>query len=247
MDHNESNQTASGAPEREGILPADAAPETERAAQAAEAPETEPERRDAEAEETEETEEIEESAQKAVLRKFWQSTNYLLVPMVAVFLLLGVFFSLAYVPSGSMEPTLPTKSHFIGWRLPYFLGDPVPERGDIVMFRSEELDELLVKRVIGLPGDVITFQDGDVYVNGALLEEPYLDWEHRHITEATGELSVFEVPEDSVFVLGDNRDSSFDSRRWNNPYIHVRKIRSKAIVDVAVLPECTWRGVRLVS
>ncbi len=246
MDHNESNQTG-GAPEQEDLRRTDAAPETEPAVPEAETPETEPEQTGAEAEAETEEAEAEESVQKAVLRKLWQSTNYLLIPMVAVFLLLGVFFSLAYVPSGSMEPTLPTKSHFVGWRLPYFLGDPLPARGDIVMFRSEELDELLVKRVVGLPGDVITFQDGDVYVNGALLDEPYLDREHQHITEATGELSVFEVPEDSIFLLGDNRDSSFDSRRWSNPYIHVKKIRSKAILDVAVLPECTWQGVRFVS
>ena len=92
----------------------------------------------------------EESAQKAVLRRIWDATGYLIVPAVVVFLLLGVIFSLAWVPSGSMEPTLPTKSYFLGWRLPYFFGNPTPERGDIVMFRSEELDELLVKRVIGL-------------------------------------------------------------------------------------------------
>lgn len=189
----------------------------------------------------------EESAQKAALRRIWQSTNFIIIPVVSVFLLLGVFFSLAYVPSGSMEPTLPTNSHFIGWRLPYFIDDPLPRRGDIVMFRSEELDELLVKRVIGLPGDVITFQDGDVYLNGALLEEPYLDAEHQHSTVPKGEREVFEVPEDCIFVMGDNREGSYDSRGWNNPYIHVEKIRSKALVDVAVLPECTWRGVRFVG
>ena len=116
--------------------------------------------------ETVPSEAAEESAQKSALRRLWDSTGYLLVPLVSVFLLLGVIFSLAWVPSGSMEPTLPTKSYFLGWRLPYFFGDPTPARGDIVMFRSEELDELLVKRVIGLGGDTITFADGDVYVNG---------------------------------------------------------------------------------
>lgn len=119
----------------------------------------------------------EASAQKTVLRKIWDSTGYLIVPIVAMFLLLGVFFSLAWVPSSSMEPTLPTKSYFLGWRLPYFLGNPTPERGDIVMFRSDELGELLVKRVIGLPGDVVTLEGGYVYVNGEALEEDYLSEE----------------------------------------------------------------------
>lgn len=98
--------------------------------------------------ETGTAEAAEESPQKSVLRRLWDSTGYLLVPLVSVFLLLGVIFSLAWVPTGSMEPTLPTKSYFLGWRLPYFFGDPTPARGDIVMFRSEELGELLVKRVI---------------------------------------------------------------------------------------------------
>ena len=79
----------------------------------------------------------EESAQKAVLRRIWDSVGYLVVPVVVVFLLLGVVFSLAWVPTGSMEPTLPTKSYFFGWRLPYFVSDPTPERGDIIMFRSD--------------------------------------------------------------------------------------------------------------
>ena len=120
---------------------------------------------------TAQPEAAEESPQKSVLRRLWDSTGYLLVPLVSVFLLLGVIFSLAWVPTGSMEPTLPTKSYFLGWRLPYFFGDPTPAQGDIVMFRSEELGELLVKRVIGLGGDTITFADGDVYVNGEALEE----------------------------------------------------------------------------
>ena len=157
-------------------------------------------------------------------------------------LLLGVIFSLAWVPSGSMEPTLPTKSYFLGWRLPYFFGNPTPERGDIVMFRSEELDELLVKRVIGLPGDTVSLEDGAVYVNGAALEEAYLA--EQGVTWPTAETAVFEVPEGCVFVMGDNRTGSFDSRAWDNPYIPVETIRSKALVDVAFLPQCTWKGVR---
>ena len=195
--------------------------------------------------ETVPSEAAEESAQKSALRRLWDSTGYLLIPLVSVFLLLGVIFSLAWVPSGSMEPTLPTKSYFLGWRLPYFFGDPTPARGDIVMFRSEELDELLVKRVIGLGGDTITFADCDVYVNGEVLEENYLP--EQHITYPTGETEVFEVPEGCIFVMGDNRTGSYDSRAWLTPYIPVEQIRSQALVDIAFLPECTWKGIRLLT
>lgn len=184
---------------------------------------------------------VEESAQKAVLRKIWDSVGYLVVPVVVVFLLLGVVFSLAWVPSGSMEPTLPTKSYFFGWRLPYFFGDPTPERGDIIMFRSDELDELLVKRVVGLPGDTVSLNNGYVYINGEVLEEEYLP--EQGITYQTGSTSVFEVPADCVLVMGDNRTGSYDSRAWGNPYVPVEKIKSKALVDIAFLPQCTWKGV----
>ena len=136
-------------------------------------------------------------------------------------------------------------SCWAGWRLPYFFGDPTPARGDIVMFRSEELGELLVKRVIGLGGDTITFADGDVYVNGEALEETYLP--EQHITYPTGATEVFEVPEGCIFVMGDNRTGSYDSRAWLNPYIPVEQIRSRALVDIAFLPECTWKGVRLLT
>lgn len=187
----------------------------------------------------------EPSAQKAVLRRIWDATGYLIVPIVVMFLLLGVFFSLARVPSGSMEPTLPTKCYFFGLRLPYLIGDPLPVRGDVIMFRSDEYDELMVKRVIGLPGETVSFENGSVYIDGALLEEPYL--EDQSITWPLTDTAVFEVPENSVFVLGDNRTGSLDSRAWNNPYVPAEKIRSRALVAVAFWPSCTWKGVHLLT
>ena len=104
----------------------------------------------------------EESAQKAALRRIWDATGYIIVPIVTMCLLLGVIFSAAWVPSSSMEPTLPKGSGFLGWRLPYFFGDPTPDRGNIVMFYSDQFGDLMVKRVIGLPGDVVTLEGGYV-------------------------------------------------------------------------------------
>ena len=182
------------------------------------------------------------SPQKAALKRIWDATGYLIVPAAVVFLLLGVIFSLAWVPSSSMEPTLPTHSYFLGWRLSYLTGDPAPERGDIIMFRSDELDELLVKRVVGLPGDTVSLADGYVYINGAALEEDYLSV--QGYTWPLTDTDTFTVPEGCVFVMGDNRTNSLDSRAWNDPYVPVEKIRAKALVDVAFWPNCTWKGVR---
>lgn len=175
-------------------------------------------------------------------KRIWDNVSFFVVPFLIFFILMGVVFSVAWVPSGSMEPTLPARSYFLGWRLPYFFADPTPERGDIVMFRSDELDELLVKRTVGLPGDTVSIENGTVCINGEPLNEPYLPAgvETYPMTEET----VFIVPEDHIFVLGDNRPGSFDSRGWQDPYVPLSMIRSKAIVGIAFLPECTWRGVR---
>ena len=130
-----------------------------------------------------------------------------------MFLLLGVFFSLARVPSGSMEPTLPTKCYFFGLRLPYLIGDPLPVRGDVIMFRSDEYDELMVKRVIGLPGETVCIQDGKIYIDGEVLEENYGYYLEGKVMEGYDFSEPVEVGEDEYFVLGDNRNDSLDSRK----------------------------------
>lgn len=177
------------------------------------------------------------------LRKLWDQVGYLVVTALTVLLLFGVIFTLAYVPSGSMETTLPTYSFFIASRLPYTLGDPTPERGDIVMFHSVELGDTLVKRVVGLPGDSLTFADGYVYLNGERLEEAYLPT--QGITWPNMPDDVFTVPEDGVFVMGDHRDDSFDSRFWEEPFVPLSAIKGRALLDISFLPDASWKGVRL--
>ena len=66
--------------------------------------------------------------------RLWHDYGYLVVTLAVVFVLFRVLLQLAYVPSGSMETTIPTKSLLVGWRLPYVVSDPLPERGDIVTF-----------------------------------------------------------------------------------------------------------------
>ena len=109
--------------------------------------------------------------EKMTLALFWKEWRGVLLALAIVFVVCKLILQLAWVPSGSMETTLPTRTLIVGWRLSYLVADPVPERGEIVTFWSDELDELLVKRVIGLPGDTVTFADGYVYVNGERLNE----------------------------------------------------------------------------
>ena len=127
--------------------------------------------------------------EKWTLRRLWKEWGDVVIILAAVFLVFRFVLQVAWVPSGSMETTIPTKSAMIGWRLPFTVSDPLPERGDIITFWSDELNEVLVKRAIGLPGDEISFQGGYVYINGEKQEEEYLP--ARGITESD---KTFVVP-----------------------------------------------------
>lgn len=132
------------------------------------------------------------------------------------------------VPSGSMEPTLNVGDRCFINGLAYAKREP--ERGDIVIFKSDEMGgELLIKRIIGLPCDSISFQDGYIYLNGELVYEEYLPED----TE-TNSFRDFQVPEGCYFVMGDNREDSYDSRFWDNPYVEKEDIKGKMICSISL-------------
>lgn len=158
---------------------------------------------------------------------FWHDYGYLLITVLVVLVLCRGVFQLAFVPTGSMETTIPTNSLLIAWRLPYLVSDPVPERGDVAIFWDEEMNKILVKRTVGLPGEEISFDDGYTYVNGQKLEEDYLP--QQGITQSD---QVFQVPEESLFMMGDNRMGSWDSRFLTQPYIPIHEVQGRALVCV---------------
>ena len=182
---------------------------------------------------------MEENKEKFTLKGFWKEWRGVLIALAAVFVTFKLILQLAWVPTGSMETTLPTKSLIIGWHAGYMVSDPEPERGQIITFWSDELGELLVKRVIGLPGDTVTFSGGYVYVNGEKLNEDYLP--NQGITESSGS---FTVPEGCFLPLGDNRTGSFDARGWNDPYIPFSAIRARVFVAFSFGKDHAWQGVR---
>lgn len=176
-------------------------------------------------------------------RRLWHDYGYLVVTLAVVFVLFRVLLQLAYVPSGSMETTIPTKSLLVGWRLPYVVSDPLPERGDIVTFWNEEMDRVLVKRVIGLPGETVSIKDGFVYINGEKLAEDYLPV--SGITQS--EETAFEVPEGHIFLMGDNRTGSQDSRFWNDPYMPLDQIQGRMLLAISIGPKQSWQGIHWIA
>lgn len=129
------------------------------------------------------------------------------------------------VPSSSMENTIMTNDRVIGFRLTYRFSSP--QEGDIAIFRFPDDESIYyVKRIIGLPGDVIDIKNGQVYKNGSEtpLDEPYLKEEMF-----PEEDMHFEVPEDSYFMMGDNRNLSYDARYWNNTFVKRDKLIAKVM------------------
>ncbi len=139
-----------------------------------------------------------------------------IVPAVLIALLINLFLAQATRVYGqSMEPNLHTDQRLIVEKLSYnryvrqFLSFDGPQQGDVVVIRlGSQQNELLIKRVIGLPGDVVEIHDGQVFVNNQPLNEPYLEG----IT--SGFYGPVTIPPLHIFVLGDNRNFSNDSRNF---------------------------------
>jgi signal peptidase I len=137
----------------------------------------------------------------------------LVVALIIRTFLIGAFF----IPSGSMLPTLEIDDRVLVNKLSYRFGEP--ERGDIIVFdrptaeSNPEIKEL-IKRVIGLPGETIETIDGRVVVDGTPIEEPWLRLDEVNCPNSETPTGITRqvVPEDTVFVMGDNRCDSTDSR-----------------------------------
>lgn len=133
------------------------------------------------------------------------------------------------IESESMVPTLRPNDYVVVNRLAYLFGKP--QRGDIIVLKNpiNPKDIPYIKRVIGLPGDVIHIEANRVYVNGVIINEPYLVVP----THGGGDWTV---PSDSLFVMGDNRNNSSDSRAWGR--VPLENVLGKA--EVIYWPPNHW-------
>ncbi len=165
--------------------------------------------------------------ERTILQELWSYVKILAAAVVIALIINNFIIINATIPTGSMIHTIMKNDRLIGFRLAYIFS--APKRGDIIIFKfPDDTSQKFVKRVIGLPGDVVEIKqetDGvHVYVNGTLLNEPYLHEAMRINKDYT-----YIVPSDSYFVMGDNRNDSKDSRYWQNTYVPKNYILAKAV------------------
>ena len=132
----------------------------------------------------------------------------------------------------SMEPSFYGGDYLIVGKINYKISSP--NRGDVIIFKSDipmntaepsQAKKLLIKRIIGMPGDVINISDNEVSINGEVIDEPYINE-----GGTPGDVVNYVVPKDSYFVMGDNRTVSIDSRRNEVGPVHKDRIIGKALI-----------------
>lgn len=145
-----------------------------------------------------------------------------LVLAIILYFVIDAIFARVQVEQFSMEPTLFQKERLLVNKLSYKIGEP--QRGDIVVFHyPNNPAEDYIKRIVGLPGDKVQIIRGDVVVNGQVADEPYIAEKYSPAT-----LGEWQVPNGSLFVLGDNRMHSSDSQEWG--FVPLENVVGKALL-----------------
>lgn len=167
--------------------------------------------------------------------------------VAAALILRGMVIEAFKIPSGSMKPTLKIGDHILVTKFNYSLWSPnpfqklclyqyrTPKRGDIVVFTriddpetpDDESDKNFIKRVIALPGETVEVKNRKVFINNQILAEDYARWDAGGIG---GDFGPVTVPENNIFLMGDNRDHSLDSRFWPNPFLPIERVKGKALI-----------------
>ncbi|MEE4195692.1 MAG: signal peptidase I [Anaerolineae bacterium] len=165
----------------------------------------------------------------AKFSKFLLDLVQMLIITLVLYVLIDAVIGRVQVESISMLETVKPQELLMVAKLAYRNDDF--HRGDIVVFHyPNNPNEDYIKRIIGLPGDTVTVQNGEVYINGFRLDEPY-------IREAPNYNGEWIVPEESLFVLGDNRNQSSDSHDWG--FVPFDNVFGRALMIYWPLEELT--------
>ena len=173
--------------------------------------------------------------------KVWEYAKAIGTALIFALIIRTYIVQAFKIPSGSMIPTLLIGDHILvnkflyGTQVPFsdkkILALEQPERGDIIVFKyPEDLSKDFIKRVIGVGGDIVQERNKVLFVNGKPLSETYVQHTDDSINsmEPRDNFGPYLVPVGKLFVMGDNRDQSYDSRYWG--YVDLKLVRGKAMI-----------------
>ncbi|MEC0248790.1 signal peptidase I [Paenibacillus chitinolyticus] len=185
-----------------------------------------------------ETENVAAPAKNPVKKEAWEWIKALLIAAVLVFLIRWLLFAPFIVEGPSMEPNFHTGERLIVNKIKYKFSEP--KRGEVIVLHAPEGIDY-IKRIVALPGETIKVDGDKVYVNDKVIEEPYIKeaidnavkeghaYNRRNFPEAGSEgTTEIKVPDKSVFVMGDNRSNSKDSRFAEVGFVSYDKIVGRA-------------------
>jgi signal peptidase I len=181
--------------------------------------------------------------QRSQMRAIWEWVFVVVVAISAAMLIRVFLFQQYYIDGPSMQTTLMPEDRVLVNKMSYKLHDI--HRGDVIVFdrvTNEVQHDDLIKRVLGLPGETLEIRSCIVYIDGVQVDEPYLNPEQTSQVEPSArcgshtDMAPIVVPEEMVFVMGDNRVQSFDSRDFGP--IDSDKVRGRAFV--VIWPASAW-------
>jgi len=180
--------------------------------------------------------------------KIWEYVKAIGTALILALIIRSFAVQAFKIPSGSMIPTLLVGDHLLVNKILY--GTPVdipftnvtlfhmpgfrhPQRGEIIVFKyPEDPTRDFIKRTIAVEGDTIQMIDKKVYINGNPVEEPFTQHTdnslHMGQLEPRDNFGPYLVPKNKLFMMGDNRDQSYDSRFWG--YVDIKQVRGKAMI-----------------
>jgi signal peptidase I len=178
--------------------------------------------------------------QKSTVREYIEA---ILIALILALFIRTFVVQAFKIPSGSMLHTLLIGDHILVSKFIYGIKNPFsdsvlipvksPQRGDIVVFKYPENPKLdYIKRVIATAGDTLEIRNKKVFINGVAAEDPHGEFRDPHILSPSesprDNYGPITVPEESIFVMGDNRDNSYDSRFWG--FVNLKAVRGKAFI-----------------
>ena len=162
-----------------------------------------------------------------IAKRFILDSLELILIAVAIFAIVNIFLGeLLLVTGSSMAPALKNNEQIIGEKIS--LNFSPLKRGEIIIFKHPNKNILIIKRIVGMPGETVKIEKGSIYINDKLLNEPYTKGRPTKGGESVKEGVEYKIPDNHYLLLGDNRTESMDSREWG--FLNKKGITSRALL-----------------